>query len=464
MLCISNRITAPSPSRKSVDDDCPADDDEPKKSSFHSVVTKIGTLKKFKNVVTRCEIKVKNWRLRVEERKKAKEEKKSKKTDKKIKKSKDNHDDSDSEDEPKKMLRVSLRLKSKKAKKDVREVFKSDQDGNESDTEVETKPKKKTIRAASPMLVETPKSTIEVEMKDSANHTDAEPDASGDETETEKTRKKVFTKDEKKGDEKTKEEKEEKDTKKEKDEKTTKKHLSILSIESLCNIKEDDKEEKDMKKKDMDDKEEKDNKDSMKEEEDDKENKDDEKKEDKIDIDEMIEDKIEDSSAASIKDIDMFDDDSANNDDTRSIKSSASSEEMDLDDNKTIRGDDDDTEVVMIADGSGAFLLAPWTGGDAMLIGEKRNRAQSPKKRTSKPPMLRRKSLRVRTVLTTPSKPQPSASHQSPTTPKSPLKKQTTPAPSPKALKRRSSRLIAKVMTTRQQVRTPKITVNHDNY
>ncbi|CCX32606.1 Protein of unknown function [Pyronema omphalodes CBS 100304] len=342
----------PSPSRKSVDDDCPADDDEPKKSNFHSVVTKIGTLKKFKNVVTRCEIKVKNWRLRVEERKKAKEEKKSKKLDKNVKKSKDNHDDSDSEDEPKKMLRVSLRLKSKKAKKDVREVFRSDQDGNESDTEVEAKPKKKTIRAASPMLVETPKSTIEVEMKESAIHTDAEPDASGDETETEKTRKKVSTKDEEKEDEKTKEEQEEKDTKKEKDEKTTKKRLSVLSIESLCNIKEDEKEDKDMKKEDRDGKREKDNKDSMKEEEDDKENKDDEKKEDKIDIDEMIEDKIEDSSAASIKDIDMFDDDSANNDDTRSIKSSASSEEMDLDDNKTIRGDDDDTEVVMIADGS----------------------------------------------------------------------------------------------------------------
>ncbi|KAI5818976.1 hypothetical protein BZA77DRAFT_305460 [Pyronema omphalodes] len=344
----------PSPSRKSVDDDCPADDDEPKKSSFSSVVTRIGTLKKFKNVVTRCEIKVKNWRLRVEEKKKAKEEKKGKKTDKKVKKSKDNHDDSDSdsEDEPKKMLRVSLRLKSKKVKKDVREVFKSDQDGNESDTEVETKPKKKTIRASSPMHVATPKSTIEVEMKDSANHADAEPDASGDETETEKTRKKkVSTKDEKKGDEKTREEKEEKDTKKEKDEKTTKNRLSVLSIDSLCNIQEDDKEEKDMKKEDMNDKEDKDNKDIMKDD-DDKENKDDEKKEDKIDIDKMIEDKIEDSSAASIKDIDMFDDDSANNDDTRSIKSSASSEEMDLDDTKTIRGDDDDTEIVMIAEAS----------------------------------------------------------------------------------------------------------------
>jgi hypothetical protein len=366
---------------------------EAKKIKEKSVLSRIGSLKGFKEAVAKAGSRVKQWKQRKEKEQeekkaaKAAEEKKKKRKEKKDRRRKNDHDSSDeSEDEAitkkEKSLRSSLKLKSsKKSTKSEGKKLIIEEEGEE--TEVDEKPKKP-AREPSPA----PGTSVDAEMKDLAGVADTE----GDHPDIEQEKPKDKSSLEKMEKDEIEEKEDEKKENEEKEEKP-KKRLSLSEIETT---KPSEGESKDGDK-----------------------------------------DATPISSAASIhsiQDVDMF---SEELEETKSIASTAIAEEMDLDDDdsKTIRGDDEkDTGS------SGALLLAPRTVGDTRLIGVKRIRDLSLKRR-AKPSMVRRKSQHARTVKMTPPKPQQSA--------KIPKSKST---PSPKALKRRKLRLKVRVMRTRQKV------------
>ncbi|KAI5852179.1 hypothetical protein BZA05DRAFT_38004 [Tricharina praecox] len=218
-------IITPSSPTESVHNDCPTEDDEDSLASppqkAKSVLSKIGSLKGFKNAVTKAGSRVLKWKERKEkkeeEKKAAADEKKIRKAKKaeKVEKAKKEVESEDTEEEVREKKEKSLRsrLKSKKEKKTARKSTAGE------DSEDEDKPK-----------------------RSSRSTKDVRRDDSGDETEVEKPQKKS-AKDEVKEEKVKEEEKKAKKEAEREEEYKSKKRLSVSSIGTVRSLKEEKKEE-----------------------------------------------------------------------------------------------------------------------------------------------------------------------------------------------------------------------------